>query len=144
VNTIRILCLDIGEKNIGVAISDPLGMTAQGLGVINRKNRKDTLFKINAYLEKYNPEEILLGLPLNMNGTIGPKAQEVILFKNMLENKFNLPVKTWDERLTTVAAHKTLLKADTSRSKRKKVVDKLAAVLILEGYLQVRESDKTL
>lgn len=135
------MCLDIGEKKIGVAISDPLGITAQGLGVINRKNRKDTLIQINAYLEKYNPEVILLGLPLNMNGTVGSKAEEVMLFKNMLENKFQIPVKTWDERLTTVAAHKTLLEADTSRSKRKEVVDKLAAVLILEGYLQEREQD---
>ncbi len=135
-NVIRVLCLDVGEKKIGVAVSDSLGFTAQGLGVINKKNRKDTLFQIGIYLEKYNVEEILLGLPLNMNGTSGPKVEEVISFKKVLENKFDLPVKTWDERLTTVTAHKALLEADVSRSKRKKVVDKLAAVLILEGYLQ--------
>jgi putative Holliday junction resolvase len=135
----RILCLDVGEKNIGVAVSDPLGLTAQGLEVIKRKSLSKDLRKIRQLLKDYDVEEIVLGLPRNMNGTIGEKAREILRFKENLEEAAGIAVTTWDERLTTVAAQRALLEADVSRKGRKKVIDKLAAVFILESYLRYRQ-----
>ncbi len=135
----RILCLDVGEKNIGVAVSDPLGITAQGLGVIKRRDLKSDLEQIRSLLDEYQVYEVVLGLPLNMDGTMGAKAQEVMQFKNYLSRRLPVPVVTSDERLTTAAATRTLLKADVSRARRKKVIDKLAAVLILENYLRFKK-----
>ena len=134
----RILCLDIGEKRIGVAVSDPLGITAQGLNVIQRKGIKKDLLQIQRFIDDYQVEEIVLGLPLNMDGTEGEKAAEVLRLQAFLSQKVRLPVKTWDERLTTVAAQKVLLDGDVTRAGRKKVVDKLAAVLILDNYLRYK------
>lgn len=134
----RIMCLDVGEKNIGVAVSDPLGMTAQGVEVIRRQGLKKDLGRIKELQERYAAEEIILGLPLNMNGTIGTKAREVLKFKDLLSKTLSVPVVTWDERLTTAAAERILLAADVSRKGRKKVIDQLAAVLILESYLRFR------
>jgi putative Holliday junction resolvase len=136
---VRILCLDVGEKNIGVAVSDPLGITAQGLGVIKRRDLKSDLEQIRSLLDEYQVYEVVLGLPLNMDGTMGAKAQEVMQFKNYLSRRLPVPVVTSDERLTTAAATRTLLKADVSRARRKKVIDKLAAVLILENYLRFKK-----
>lgn len=135
----RILCLDVGEKNIGVAVSDPLGLTAQGLEVIKRKSLSKDLRKIRQLLKDYNVEEIVLGLPRNMNGTIGEKAREILRFKEKLDEVAGIAVTLWDERLTTVAAQRALLEADVSRKGRKKVIDKLAAVFILESYLRYRQ-----
>lgn len=135
----RILCLDVGEKNIGVAVSDPLGLTAQGLEVIKRQSLSTDLRKIRQLLKDYDVEEIVLGLPRNMNGTIGEKAREILRFKENLEEAAGIAVTTWDERLTTVAAQRALLEADVSRKGRKKVIDKLAAVFILESYLRYRQ-----
>ena len=135
----RILCLDVGEKNIGVAVSDPLGLTAQGLEVIKRQSLSKDLQKIRQLLKDYNVEEIVLGLPRNMNGTIGEKAREILRFKENLEEAAGIAVTTWDERLTTVAAQRALLEADVSRKGRKKVIDKLAAVFILESNLRYRQ-----
>ena len=135
----RILCLDVGEKNIGVAVSDPLGLTAQGLEVIKRKSLSKDLRKIRQLLKDYDVEEIVLGLPRNMNGTIGEKAREILRFKENLEEAAGIAVTLWDERLTTVAAQRALLEADVSRKGRKKVIDKLAAVFILESYLRYRQ-----
>ncbi len=132
----RILCLDYGEKYIGVAVSDPLGITAQGVGVIRRQNLKQDLSQIRKYLEEYDVEEVVLGFPRNMDGTVGSKAREVLSFQETLAAKIDLPVLTWDERLTTAAARRTLLEADVSRKGRKKVIDKLAAVFILDSYLR--------
>lgn len=131
----RIMCLDIGEKRIGVAVSDPLGITAQGLDVIWRKGLKSDLLQIRRFIDDYQVEEVILGLPLNMDGTKGEKALEVLRMRDLLAKKISLPVKTWDERLTTVAAKKVLLEGDVSRAGRKKVIDKLAATLILDNYL---------
>ncbi|NLX91339.1 MAG: Holliday junction resolvase RuvX [Firmicutes bacterium] len=131
----RIMCLDIGEKRIGVAVSDPLGITAQGLDVIQRQGLKSDLLQIRRFIDDYQVEEVILGLPLNMDGTKGEKALEVLRMRDFLSKKISLPVKTWDERLTTVAAEKVLLEGDVSRAGRKKVIDKLAATLILENYL---------
>ncbi|HHU76637.1 MAG TPA: Holliday junction resolvase RuvX [Firmicutes bacterium] len=134
----RILCLDIGEKRIGVAISDPLGISAQGLGVLQRKGIKKDLAEIRRYVEDYQAGEIILGLPLNMNGSRGKKAEEILRLQDFLSEKIQIPVKTWDERLTTIEAQKVLLAGDVSRAGRKKVIDKLAAVLILDNYLRYK------
>ncbi len=134
----RIMCLDIGEKRIGVAISDPLGITAQGLDVIHRTDFKKDLRKIRSFIDDYQVEELILGLPLNMDGTKGEKAQEVLHLQSLLAEKMPVPVNTWDERLTTVAARRVLLDGDVTRKGRKKVIDKLAAVLILDNYLRYK------
>jgi len=131
----RILGLDVGERTIGVAISDPLGYTAQGITTIKRKNLKLDLDEIKKLCDEYTVESILIGLPKNMNGTIGPSGEKVIELSGIIGKELDLPVKLWDERLTTVAAHKAMLEADLSRAKRKKIVDKIAAIYILQGYL---------
>jgi putative Holliday junction resolvase len=131
----RILGLDVGERTIGVAISDPLGYTAQGITTIRRKNLAIDIAEIKKICDEYTVETILMGLPKNMNGTIGPSGEKVIELSKVLEEELKLPVKLWDERLTTVAAHKAMLEADLSRAKRKKIVDKIAAIYILQGYL---------
>lgn len=132
----RIMGLDVGDKTIGVALSDPMGWTAQGLEVIRRKSDVQEDFqRLLQIIREYEVESILVGLPKNMNGTIGPQGEKVLAFVEQLKEEINLPVKTWDERLSTVAAEKVLLQADVSRSKRKKVIDKMAAAVILQGYL---------
>ena len=132
----RILALDMGEKNIGVAVSDPLEITAQGVTVIRRSSIKKDLARIRELVQEFTVEKIVLGYPLNMDGSAGKKAQEIMLMKDKLANVFSLPVVIWDERLTTVAAQRTLLDAGLRRAQRKKVIDKVAAVLILESYMQ--------
>jgi len=134
----RIMCLDIGEKRIGVAVSDPLGITAQGLDVIRRKGMKKDLLQIRRFIDNYQVEELILGLPLNMDGTKGEKAEEILRLQAFLAERLPVPVKTWDERLTTVAAQRVLLDGNVTRSGRKKVIDKLAAVFILENYLNYK------
>lgn len=132
----RIMGLDVGDKTIGVALSDPLGWTAQGLEVIRRGNHiKQDFARLQEIVKEYEVESILVGFPKNMNGTVGPQGEKVLNFVEQLKENINLPVKTWDERLSTVAAEKLLLQADVSRSKRKKVIDKMAAAVILQGYL---------
>ncbi len=135
----RILSLDVGEKKIGVAISDELGITAQGLGVIKRQSQRQDFSRIVQCVKEYEVEEIIVGLPRNMDGTIGPQAREILAFQEKLARAVNIPVITWDERLTTVAANRTLLEANVRRSRRKKVIDKLAAVFILESYLRYKK-----
>ncbi|SHK08370.1 Holliday junction resolvase RuvX [Desulforamulus aeronauticus] len=131
----RIMGLDVGDKTIGVALSDPLGWTAQGLEVIRRENIEKDFTRLDEIIQEYQVERILVGLPKNMNATIGPQGEKVLAFVEQLKDKFALPVKTWDERLSTVAAERMLIQADVSRSKRKKVIDKMAAAVILQGYL---------
>lgn len=131
----RILGLDVGERTIGIAISDPLGYTAQGLTTIRRKNLKIDIAELKKICDEYSVESILMGFPKNMNGTIGPSGEKAIELSKILEEELQMPVKLWDERLTTVAAHKAMLEADLSRAKRKKIVDKIAAMYILQGYL---------
>lgn len=132
----RIMGLDLGEKTIGVAMSDPLAITAQGLLVIKRsKTEMDEMTKL---IKDYEVDEIILGYPRNMNGTLGPRAKLTEEFAEGLKEKYALPVKLWDERLSTVGAQRALLEADVSRAKRKKVIDKMAAVFILQGYLDSR------
>jgi len=131
----RIMGLDIGSHTIGIAISDELGMTAQGLNTIRRKLMEEDLKEITKVIDQYQIEKIVVGLPKNMDGTLGKQAEMVFQWIKASKEKIRLPMVTWDERLSTVGASKILLEADLSRKKRKKVIDKLAAVLILQGYL---------
>jgi putative Holliday junction resolvase len=130
---LRIMGLDLGEKTIGVAMSDALKITAQGLVVIKRSNRE--LSELENLIKAYEVEEIVLGYPRHMNGTLGERARLSEAYAQQLTSHFALPVKLWDERLSTVGAERALLEADVSRAKRKKVIDKMAAVFILQGYL---------
>jgi len=132
----RIMGLDVGSKTIGVAISDELGITAQGFKTIKRKAMNDDLRELDAIISQFKIEKVVVGLPKNMDGSLGKQAEFVLGWIEDSKNKIQLPIETWDERLSTVEASKTLLKADLSRKKRKGVIDKLAAVLILQGYLQ--------
>ena len=131
----RLLGLDLGDATIGVAVSDPLGLTAQGVCTIRRKKHSADMAELRRLTEEYNAEAFVLGLPLNLNGTRGPAVDKAESFADLLKKEFNLPVFFQDERLTTVAAHKALLENNTGRAKRKQVVDKLAAVFILQTYL---------
>ncbi|MGM9933862.1 Holliday junction resolvase RuvX [uncultured Clostridium sp.] len=133
----RILGLDLGQKTIGVAISDPLGFTAQGLTTIRRSNKEKDIEDLRKICDDYKVETIVLGLPKNMNGTIGPSGELAMAFGKLIEEELKIEVKFWDERLTTVAAHKAMLEADLSRNKRKKIVDKVASTYILQGYLDM-------
>ncbi|ACD51203.1 Holliday junction resolvase RuvX [Clostridium botulinum] len=131
----RILGLDLGKKTIGVAISDPLGFTAQGITTIRRANKEKDMEELRKICDEYKVETIVIGLPKNMNGTIGPSGEIAMEMGKLVEEALNIKVEFWDERLTTVAAHKAMLEADLSRSKRKKIVDKVASTYILQGYL---------
>ncbi len=131
----RTMGLDIGTHTIGVAISDELGITAQGLKTLRRKSMEEDFKEIATIIGQFEIEKIVVGLPKNMNGTLGKQAEIVLKWIKILTDKIPVPVVTWDERLSTVGATKVLLEADLSRRKRKKVIDKLAAVLILQVYL---------
>ena len=139
---IRIMGLDFGSKTVGVAVSDPLGITAQGIEIVRRTSEnklRKTLARIEELVTEYEVTEIVLGFPKNMNNTIGERAEKSLAFKEMLERRTGLPVVMWDERLTTVAANRTLLEGGVRRENRKDYVDMLAAVFILQGYLDSRE-----
>lgn len=134
----RILGLDYGSKTVGVAVSDPLGLTAQGVETIWRKQenkQRRTLARIEELISEYQVDRIVLGYPKNMNNTIGERAEKVQEFRETLIKRTGLPVLLWDERLTTVEAERTLMESGVRRENRKQVLDKLAAVFILQGYL---------
>ncbi len=131
----RILALDVGVKRIGAAISDELGITAQGLPTIEVHSTKDALSKVEKLVGEYNISEIVVGLPKNMDGTLGFKSQEIIQFSKSLRKRVDLPVILWDERLTTKMANQAMLEGDLSRKKRRQRVDMVAAQLILQSYL---------
>lgn len=131
----RILGLDIGEKKIGVAISDELGFTAQGIDVIERKEDGKDIDEICNIISKYKVNKVIVGLPKNMNGTLGPSSEAVEKYAEELKTAMDIELDFWDERLTTVAAERILIKADVSRKKRKGVIDKVAASIILQSYL---------
>ncbi|WP_024614559.1 Holliday junction resolvase RuvX [Clostridium sp. Ade.TY] len=131
----RILGLDVGQKTIGVAISDPLGFTAQGITTIRRTKKVEDIKEVVRICNEYSVETIVVGLPKNMDGSIGFAGEKIQEFSNLLKESIDLEIVFWDERLTTVAAHKAMLEADLSRGKRKKIVDKVAATYILQGYL---------
>jgi putative Holliday junction resolvase len=129
--------LDVGSKTVGVAISDALGWTAQGIETvkIDEANGEFGIDRIAELVKEYTITEFVVGFPKNMNNTVGPRGEASENYKKLLEDTFSLPVKLWDERLTTMAAERMLIEADVSRKKRKKVIDKMAAVMILQGYL---------
>jgi putative Holliday junction resolvase len=118
-----------------VAVSDPLGFTAQGITTIRRKSLEHDFIELEAIFKEYVVKEVIVGLPKNMNGSIGPQAELSMEFGRQLEERFNLKVIYWDERLTTMAANRIMIEADFSRKKRKSLVDKIAATYILQGYL---------
>lgn len=129
----RIMGLDFGERTIGVAVSDALLLTAQGIKTIRRSKKE--LEELRGIIQEYEVHEIVLGYPKNMNGTLGPRAQMTEEFASVLKEEFGLGLILWDERLSTVGAQRSLIEADVSRAKRKQVIDKMAAVFILQGYL---------
>ena len=131
----RVMGLDIGSQTIGVAISDELGVTAQALKTIRRRSKQEDLQELSSLISKFDIGKIVVGLPLNMDGSQGKQAERVLTWAGELHQALQIPVLTWDERLSTVSASKILLEADLSRKKRKKVIDQVAAVIILQGYL---------
>ena len=131
----RILGLDMGEKRIGLAVSDPLGITAQGLEVWTRRNRQADLDHLLQVARDYQVQLIVVGLPLHMDGRLGAAASGILEFAGSLAESLGIEVIPWDERLTTVAAERMLIQADVSRRRRRQVVDQVAAVLILQSYL---------
>jgi putative Holliday junction resolvase len=137
---LRILGLDIGSKRIGIAVCDELGITAQGVETLARRDLNTDLERIAKLVQDYQAEEIVVGMPYNMDGTEGPQVAQVRAIAEHITNRVGVPVREWDERLSTVAAERTLLEADMSRAKRRKVVDKLEAVIILQGYLDERRN----
>ncbi|MGH0597252.1 Holliday junction resolvase RuvX [Bacillus mycoides] len=133
----RILGLDVGTKTVGVAMSDEMGWTAQGLETIriNEERGHFGFDRISELVKQYDVDKIVVGLPKNMNGTIGPRGEACQQFAENLRNLLQLEVVMWDERLSTMAAERLLISADVSRKKRKQVIDKMAAVVILQGFL---------
>jgi putative Holliday junction resolvase len=133
----RIMGLDYGSKTVGVAVSDALGLTAQGIETVRYEQHKrhELFIRLGEIIKEYEVEELVIGLPKHMNGSIGERGEASLSFGKQLDKRFHLPVAFSDERLTTMAAERTLIEADVSRKKRKKVIDKMAAVLILQNYL---------
>ena len=133
----RVMGLDVGSKTVGVAISDELGWTAQGLTTvkINEEEKEFGFEQLGKIIKDHQVSKIVVGMPKNMNNTIGPRGEASQFYASELERLYGLPVFLWDERLTTVAAERVLLEADMSRKKRKNVIDKVAATMILQGFL---------
>lgn len=133
----RKMGLDVGTRTVGVAISDALGWTAQGIETIkiHEENEEFGIERLAELIREYTVTEVVIGYPKNMNNTIGPRAEASERFAELIKETFNLPVVLWDERLTTMAADRMLIDSDVSRKKRKQVIDKMAAVMILQGYL---------
>jgi putative Holliday junction resolvase len=133
----RIMGLDVGSKTVGVALSDAFGWTAQGLKTIEINEAKGEFgfSEVEKLIKEHEVSKMVIGLPKNMNGTIGPRGEASQFYADEINKRFGIPVVLWDERLTTVAAERILLEADVSRKKRKKVIDKMAAAMILQGYL---------
>jgi putative Holliday junction resolvase len=136
----RALGLDVGDKRIGIALADPLGLTAQGLPTLERRNMQSDLEAVSELCREHEVGTIVVGLPLNMDGSEGPRAAISRRFGEKLGERTGLPVEMWDERLTTVEAERVLLSANVSRGKRRKVIDKLAAQVILQSWLDAHSS----
>lgn len=134
----RVMGLDVGTKTVGVAISDELSLTAQGLTTVRRTNLKADLAALRAIIQEHSVTRIVVGLPLNMDGSEGPRAESSRKLGEVLGEAAGLPVEYWDERLSTVAAERVLLEADVSRQKRKQVIDQMAAGIILQGWLDAQ------
>ena len=133
----RIMGLDVGDKTIGVAISDLLALTAQGLTTIRRESKVKDYAALEEIMKEYDVKKVVVGFPKNMNGTVGPQGEKTIKFAKKLKNKFNVEIIYQDERLSTMAAEKMLIAGDVRRDKRKTVIDKVAAAIILQSYLDM-------
>ena len=131
----RILGLDVGDKTVGVAVSDLLGLTAQGITTIRRESKKKDFQALEELIVQYEIKKVVVGLPKNMNGTLGPQSEKTMKFGEKLKNKFGVEIIYIDERLTTKSAERVLIEGDMRRKNRKKVIDKVAAVFILQAYL---------
>ncbi len=141
----RIIGLDFGSKTVGVAVSDELLITAQGIEIVRRKSEnklRQTLARIEELIKEYNVEKIVLGFPKNMNNSEGERCEKTLEFKEMLERRTELTVELWDERLTTVAADNLMMEAGIRRENRKEYVDQIAASFILQGYLDYLQNEK--
>ncbi len=134
----RTVSLDIGTRTIGVAVSDELGITANGVCTISRENEKKDLARLRDIIERYSPREILVGMPYSQDGSLGNRAKGIKKFSERIRNSLGLPVKYWDESFSTKTAEQTLIEAGMGRKKRKTVIDKMAATVILEEYLLSR------
>lgn len=134
----RVLGLDVGARRIGIAVSDPLGITAQGLETLHRKNKNYDLQYLNRVIREYDVKQIVVGLPLRMSGVEGIQAEKIQSFAEELRKRFDLPVHLWDERLTSAEANRLLRETDLSIEKRGKAVDRMAAILILQGWMEHR------
>ena len=147
VTRMRIMGLDFGSKTVGVAISDPLLITAQGIEIVRRKHEdklRQTLARIEELIVEYEVTEIVLGYPKNMNDSLGERVEKTLAFKEMLERRSGLKVHLWDERLTTVAADKAMMEAGIRREERKEHVDRIAAIFILQGYLDLLKNKENI
>ena len=136
----RVLGLDVGARRIGVAVSDPLGITAQGLDTLQRKNKRHDFDHLKRVIREYHVKEIVVGLPLRMSGAEGTQSEKMRALAGELHKKFGLPVHLWDERLTSAEANRFLRETELSIEKRGKAVDRMAAVLILQGWMEGRAS----
>ena len=136
----RILAIDYGQKRIGLAVSDPLGLTAQGIDTIPNLNKKQVMAALLKICKDQEVSEVVIGLPVNMNGSHGPKVAEIMNFIPAMQKELNLPVKTWDERLTSRAAGRLMIEQGLSRERQKATSDRLAATMILQMYLESRRS----
>lgn len=141
----RIMGLDYGSKTVGVAVCDPLGLTAQAMETITRKEEnklRQTCQRIEALIREYEITTIILGYPKNMDGSVGERGEKTREFRNMIGRRTGLPVILWDERLTTIEADEILRESGVPREERKKVIDKVAAGIILQSYLDASESER--
>lgn len=138
----RAMGLDVGSKTVGIAVSDALGWTAQGIETvkIDEENEQFGIERIKELVKEYTVTEFVVGFPKNMNNTVGPRGEASQNYAKLLEDEFGFPVTLWDERLTTMAAERILIEADVRRKNRKKVIDKMAASMILQGYLDRKSS----
>src|SRR5271163_5316666 len=134
----RVLGLDVGSRRIGIAVSDPLGITAQGLETLERRNKRHDLVALEKVIREYEVREIVVGLPLRMSGAEGTQSEKMQAFAEGLRKRFRLPVHLWDERLTSAEANRLLRETELSIEKRAKAVDRMAAVLILQGWMESR------
>jgi putative holliday junction resolvase len=134
----RVLGLDVGLRRIGIAVSDPLGITAQGLETLHRKNKKHDLAHFEQIIRQYEVKEIVIGLPLRLSGAEGAQAEKIRAFADDLRKRFGLPIHLWDERLTSAEANRLLRQTDLSIEKRGQAVDRMAAILILQSWMESR------
>lgn len=136
----RVLGLDVGARRIGIAVSDPLGITAQGLETLHRKNKKHDLAYLDRVVREYEVKEIVVGLPLRLSGVEGAQAEKIRVFAQDLSKHFQLPIHLWDERLTSAEANRLLRETNLSIEKRGKAVDRMAAILILQSWMEGRSN----